>query len=110
MQDTACYREAIRLGYFLNVPRQTDSPQSRALRRICPVAGVWLVPRGKPISSAVKIFAQSLHKTRPDILFAQFLHKQAACTEFALKYLPKIAQKCTNYLAIISFYLLLCGQ
>jgi hypothetical protein len=64
----------------------------------------------KPISSAVKIFAQNLHKTRPDILFAQFLHKQAACTEFALKYLPKIAQKCTNYLAIISFYLLLCGQ
>jgi hypothetical protein len=62
------------------------------------------------ISSAAKIFAQNLHKSRPDILFAQFLHKQAACTEFALKYLPKVAQKCTNYLAIISFYLLLYGQ
>jgi hypothetical protein len=43
-----------------------------------------------------EIFAQNLHKTRPDILFAQFLHKQAVCTVFALETLPKVAQKCTN--------------
>jgi hypothetical protein len=57
-----------------------------------------------------EILAQNLHKTRPDILFAQFLHKRAVCTEFALKNLPKVAQKVTNQLAIISFYLLLSGQ
>jgi len=87
MQDTACYREAIRLGYFLNVSRQTDSPQSRALRRTCPVAGVWLVPRveahiqrGENLCTK---FAQNPARYFVCTVFAQASGLHRICTEIS---------------------------
>jgi hypothetical protein len=92
-------------GIYVFSPWQTFTVPS-----FCAAFALWRAFGSFREKGGAEILAQNLHKTRPDILFAQFLHKQAACTEFALKYLPKIAQKCTNYLAIISFYLLLYGQ
>lgn len=71
------------------------SSRSRAAAPRCPAGGPeWMVEWNT--ARPAKILAQSLHKTRPEFVFAQNLHTPSGVAQslhtFSCRYLPKESQ------------------